>query len=132
MLTHLKNLDSHAREILKPALEGRLSQPEQIELYKKFLKIEELRIQHHHRSGAGGLEIARARATLIDTVLRTIHQASIHANQDQALPIALVATGGYGRGTLNPCSDIDLLFLLPRASTKLPLPLQEFIQNLLY
>ena len=132
MLTHLKNLDSHAREILKPALEGRLSQPEQIELYKKFLKIEELRIQHRHRSGAGGLEIARARATLIDTVLRTIHQASILANQDQALPIALVATGGYGRGTLNPCSDIDLLFLLPRASTKLPLPLQEFIQNLLY
>ena len=132
MLNHLKNLEMHARETLKPALEGQLSPTEQIDLYKKFLKVEEHRILLHHRSAAGGLEIARARATLIDTVLRTIHEASIRANKGQALPIALVATGGYGRSTLNPRSDIDLLFLLPRASTKLPLPLQEFIQNLLY
>ncbi len=132
MLYQLKNLETHAREVLKPALEGQLSPTEQIDLYKKFLKVEEHRILLYHRSGAGGLEIAHARAKLIDTVLRTIHEASIRANEGQALPIALVATGGYGRSTLNPRSDIDLLFLLPRASTKLPLPLQEFIQNLLY
>ena len=132
MSNHLKNLETHAREALKPALEGQLSQSEQIDLYKRFLKVEEHRILQFHRGGAGGLEVAHARAALIDTVLRAIHEASINANKGQALPIALVATGGYGRGTLNPRSDIDLLFLLPRASTKLPPPLQEFIQNLLY
>jgi [protein-PII] uridylyltransferase len=132
MQNHLKNLEKHARATLKPALEGHLSQAERIELYKRFIKIEEHRILLYHRSGAGGLEVARARATLIDAIIGSIHAASIHANQGQPLPIALVATGGYGRGTLNPRSDIDLLFLLPRASTKLPLPLQEFIQNLLY
>ncbi|NQX01116.1 [protein-PII] uridylyltransferase [bacterium] len=125
-------LETHARETLKHALEGQLSPSEQIDLYKKFLKAEEHRVQLLHQAGAGGLEIADARAALIDVVLRTIHEASINANKGQALPIALVATGGYGRGTLNPRSDIDLLFLLPRASTKLPPPLQEFIQNLLY
>ncbi len=132
MQNHLKNLEKHARESLKPALEGHLSQTEKIELYMKFLKIEEHRILLFHRSGVGGIEIANARAILIDTIIRSIHEASVNANQGKPLPITLVATGGYGRGTLNPRSDIDLLFLLPRASHKLPPILQEFVQNLLY
>jgi len=132
MLTQTTTLETHARETLKPALQGQLSATERIDLYKNFLKVEEQRIHELHNAGAGGLEIAHARANLIDVVVRSIHEASILTNKGQALPIALVATGGYGRGTLNPRSDIDLLFLMPRASTKLPLPLQEFVQNLLY
>ena len=133
MQHHLKNLEEHAREALKPALEGQLSPAERIALYKRFLKIEEHRIMLHHRSGAAGLEVARARAALIDTVISSILEASLNARKSgELLPIALVATGGYGRGTLNPGSDIDILFLLPRASTKLPQPLQELVQDILY
>jgi [protein-PII] uridylyltransferase len=133
MQQHLKNLEEHAREALKPALEGHLSPAERIALYKRFLKTEEHRIHLHHRSGAGGLEIARARAALIDTVIRSILEASLNARKSgEMLPISLVATGGYGRGTLNPASDIDILFLLPRASTKLPEPLRELVQDILY
>jgi [protein-PII] uridylyltransferase len=125
-------LKKTAIEALQPSLILQLSPTERIELYKNFLQVEDLRIQDAHRAGAGGLEIANARAALIDTVIRSIHAISILENKGQELPIALVATGGYGRHTLNPRSDIDLLFLLPRVSAKLPLPLQEFIQNLLY
>ena len=55
MLNHLKNLETHARESLKPALEGQLSPAEQIDLYKRFLKVEEHRVLQYHRGGAGGL-----------------------------------------------------------------------------
>jgi [protein-PII] uridylyltransferase len=133
MLNYLKTLDQHARDALKPAIEGQLSPAERIDLYKQFLKIEEQRIFQHHRAGAGGLEIARDRSALIDTVLASILEASLKVRKEGAVfPIALVATGGYGRGLLNPRSDIDILFLLPRASTKLPKPLQDLVQGVLY
>jgi [protein-PII] uridylyltransferase len=132
MLNHLKKLAEHAQEALKPAQEGQLSPAERISLYKRFLKFEEHRIMLHHRAGAGGIEIAQARAALIDTVIRSIFEAALHARKGEMLPVALVATGGYGRSTLNPRSDIDILFLLPRASTKLPAALQELVQDVLY
>ncbi|MES2921800.1 MAG: [protein-PII] uridylyltransferase [Verrucomicrobiota bacterium] len=132
MLNQLTNLEEHAREALKPILEGQLSPAERIAHYKRFLKIEEHRILLQHRAGAGGLEVARARAALIDTVISSILEAALNARKGQVPPIALVASGGYGRSTLNPRSDVDILFLLPRASTKLPLPLQELVQDVLY
>jgi len=133
MQQYLKDLEENAREILKPALQGQLSPAERIDLYKAFLATEQQKILLNHRAGAGGLEIATSRAGLIDTLIRSIFAASMHARKSgELLPISLVASGGYGRGTLNPGSDIDLLFLLPQASTKLPLPLQELVQDILY
>jgi [protein-PII] uridylyltransferase len=133
MPNHLQPLQERALEAFGPVLQGQLSPAEKIALYKQFLKIEEHRILLQHRAGASGLEVAKARAVLIDTVISSILKSSLNARKSgKMLPIALVATGGYGRGTLNPGSDIDLLFLLPRASTKLPKPLQELVQDILY
>jgi [protein-PII] uridylyltransferase len=134
MTDHTKTLEKHAREFLKPALEGQLSPAERIALFKRLLKIEEKRILAFHRAGAGGLDIARTRARLIDIILTATLDAALAKRAPGSQPprMALVATGGYGRCLLNPRSDIDLLFLLPRASTKLPKPMQELVQDVLY
>lgn len=134
MADYIKTLAKNARQALKPAIDGQLSPAERIALYKRFLEMEEKAILDRHREGAGGLAIAHERAVLIDAVLSSILEAAYKARgKDGALlHLALVATGGFGRGLLNPRSDIDILFLLPRASNNLPKPLQELVQDVLY
>lgn len=117
---------------LQPAIDGQLSPSERIELYKRFLEVEQEQILTHHRDGAGGMEIAEARSTLIDKLLSAILASTLKSQKVDSSSLALVAIGGYGRGTLNPGSDIDLLFLLPRASNKLPKSVQELVQRVLY
>src|SRR5580692_4655084 len=54
--------------------------------------------------------LVHARAALVDIVLREVWRAQ---SIPQAAAWALVAVGGYGRGELHPCSDIDILLLVP-------------------
>ena len=128
----LRDLATHARESLGPAVEGQLSPAERMTLYQRFMQVEEQRIRQRHQDGAAGLEVARMRAALIDALVGSIYAAARRGRETALPPLALVATGGYGRGTLNPRSDVDLLFLLARASTKPPKPVQELIQDILY
>jgi [protein-PII] uridylyltransferase len=55
-------------------------------------------------------DLVHARAALVDTVLRESWKAQAVCPGGEW---ALVAVGGYGRGELHPCSDIDILLLVP-------------------
>jgi len=55
--------------------------------------------------------LVRDRARMVDVVLRRAW--SLHATPGEK-DVALIAVGGYGRGELHPCSDIDVLILLPK------------------
>jgi [protein-PII] uridylyltransferase len=78
--------------------------------YKNFLKVENQRLLAMHRDGESGREQCHARATLLDVLLCHILEP-IKASIEKVPRFALVAIGGYGRGELNPFSDIDILFL---------------------
>ncbi len=54
-------------------------------------------------------ELVRARAALVDAVLSQVWCEQLADHESRW---ALVAVGGYGRGELHPCSDIDLLLLV--------------------
>src|SRR5437762_6261449 len=69
-----------------------------------------------------GRHCARRLCVMHDEIIRVLFEfAGKHLypseNPSEAERMAVVATGGYGRGLLAPGSDIDLLFLLPYKQT---------------
>jgi [protein-PII] uridylyltransferase len=84
-----------------------------------------------------GAFCAERLSALEDAMIRAVYDLAVNRIYKTDKPsaaerMAMVAVGGYGRGTLAPGSDIDLLFLLPYKQTPWGESVVEFILYLLW
>jgi len=115
---------------------GRASFNEKRPLYlaasKRFFSHYREQIRVQHAAGASGAWTVQAITAMTDklicrlfaSILNDLHQAEMIGDK-----LVLAAVGGYGRGELNPFSDIDLMFLHSGIDSQL---IEEIAQKLLY
>ncbi|MFT5132603.1 MAG: [protein-PII] uridylyltransferase [Gammaproteobacteria bacterium] len=94
-----------------------------LQLYKQALLTGSEYLNKQFESGESVKDILYRRAWLIDQLLISIWRRKISSEN-----ISLIAVGGYGRGELHPCSDIDLMILTsPRIDKTLKREIEKLI-----
>ncbi len=84
-----------------------------------------------------GTKCAKRLSRLQDDLIKIVYdfaRTHVFVSSTGSLPekITIIAVGGYGRGTLAPGSDIDLLFLLPDNATDRNEQIIEYILYMLW
>ncbi len=133
MSRHLDQVLAHAENQLAAAEAKRPT--EVLPLYKRFLKIEEHRLRLRHQAGGGGREVCRLRVELVDILLKHVFAAAVTAARAEGRieqPMALIALGGYGRGELNPLSDVDVMLLHDSGRGKISPFITNIVEEILY
>jgi [protein-PII] uridylyltransferase len=116
---------------LAPLPEDPLDRLPYFNSFKALISAEKDKIRAWHQNGAGGREVIQVHTGLMDEVIKYLVDSLValekYADASPLKELTVIAVGGYGRGELNPCSDIDLLFLRPKNIKR---STDNFIQDL--
>ncbi len=101
---------------------------------KGLLREEKEKIKELHLAGAGGSEVVFRITAWTDAVLKELFDAAKEQSgkSGKDIPLALLAVGGYGRGELNPFSDLDVMFLTARKIDPLSRGVADFCLYLMW
>jgi [protein-PII] uridylyltransferase len=121
--------------VLDARLERRAgSPPEELQsAYQHFLRAAGSRLRRDHEEGGSGRLVAKGRGQMQDMFLRHLWSRAVESNHGEKLPVStLIALGGYGRGELNPFSDVDVMFLHAPTSQEEEKRLHKGVEGILY
>ena len=114
------------------------SEREAVQVFKSFLESQRQRILNLHRSGAHGISVSSALCQMVDNVIKRAYEKMTqdilgyrHRDGSHGVhlaPCAVAALGGYGRGLLNPQSDVDILFIIRSHDQKT----EKIVKGILY
>lgn len=114
---------------LNPDQLRELSPKERLFFLKSKLVTWNTSLHDRHLAGEAGLAHSQARAEGIDHLIRAIYHSLLKPGETLE-NLALVANGGYGRGLMNPGSDVDLLFLTETSYSRVQKRVSEIICDL--
>jgi [protein-PII] uridylyltransferase len=113
------------------------ARPAVLERLKELLRTARAEAARQLDADGKGRRCAQGLATFQDELIRLVYDYTVGhvyraTNPSAAERMAVVATGGYGRGLLAPFSDIDLLFVLPYKQTPWGESVVEYMLYLLW
>ncbi|MFV1950636.1 MAG: hypothetical protein ACC630_01570, partial [Nitrospinota bacterium] len=82
---------------------------------RELIEREKEKVKISYCQGASGRDVVKANTVIVDDLIKKVFCVlsdsfnNVHGRVNQSCVIA--AIGGYGRDDLNPCSDVDILFL---------------------
>lgn len=105
------------------------------ETFRHYLRAGRAFLHHRFLSGAGGRELVRGHAYLVDHLLWRLWELLPDYLDPARCPsaLAVAAVGGYGRAELLPHSDVDLLILhegFPNTAAGVAEPYLHFLWDL--
>jgi [protein-PII] uridylyltransferase len=113
------------------------ARPVVLDRLKALLRNARAQAEHQLSADGNGGRCAEGLALFQDELIRLVYDYTVThvyraTNPSDAERMAIIATGGYGRGLLAPFSDVDLLFLLPYKQTPWGESVVEYLLYLLW